>query len=132
MCSSLPPVTPVALDAERLASVRAALPALGAGIYLNAGTSGPLPAETAAAMDQIAQYELAVGRGHIDGFVEFLQRLEEARAAVAALLTVDVDDIAITHATTEGMNLGIHGIDWRAGDKAVLVSVLRTSSRSCG
>lgn len=119
MTSPIPPVPPVSLDAERLAALRAALPALGAGIYLNAGTSGPLPAETAAAMDQIAQYELAVGRGHIDGFIEFLQRLEEARAAVAALLTLDVDDIAITHATTDGMNLGIHGIDWRAGDKAV-------------
>lgn len=113
------PVPPVPPDAERLATVRAALPALAAGIYLNAGTSGPLPAETAAAMDQIADYELSVGRGHIDGFMEFLQRLAEARAAVAALLTVDVDDVAITHATTDGMNAGINGIDWRPGDRAV-------------
>ena len=40
-----PPPTP-ARGRERLAEVRAALPALGAGIYLNTGTSGPLPAET--------------------------------------------------------------------------------------
>lgn len=106
-------------DDERLAAVRAALPALGAGIYLNTGTSGPLPAETAAVMEQMAAYELAVGRGHSDGFHEFLQRLEEARAAVAALLTVDVDDIAVTHAATDGMNIGINGIDWRPGDRAI-------------
>ncbi|MEX1171856.1 MAG: aminotransferase class V-fold PLP-dependent enzyme [Chloroflexota bacterium] len=115
----LPPAPPGSQDEERLVAVRAALPALGAGIYLNTGTSGPLPAETAAAMDQVAAYELAVGRGHVDGFIEFLQRLEEARASVAALLTVDTDDIAITHATTDGMNIGVNGIDWRPGDRAV-------------
>ncbi len=99
--------------------VRAALPAVGAGIYLNAGTSGPMAAETAAAMAEQADYELAVGRGHPAGFVDFSQRLDEARAAFAALLTADVDDIALTHATTDGMNLGVHGIRWAPGDKAV-------------
>ena len=37
-------------DADKLAAVRAALPATSAGIYLNAGSVGPMPAETAAAM----------------------------------------------------------------------------------
>jgi L-cysteine/cystine lyase len=106
-------------EAERVAAVRAALPATGAGIYLNAGTSGPLPAETAAVMAQMAEYELNVGRGHTDGFLDFLQRMEEARAAVAAVLTADPDDIALTHAATDGMNVGIHGIDWAPGDRAV-------------
>ena len=40
-------------DADRLAAVRAALPALDAGIYLNTGSVGPLPAETAAAMAEL-------------------------------------------------------------------------------
>jgi L-cysteine/cystine lyase len=95
------------------------LPALDAGIYLNAGTSGPLPAETAVVMAQMADHELAVGRGHIDGFHDFLQRMEEARASVAAVLTADPDDIALTHAATDGMNIAVHGIDWGPGDRAV-------------
>ena len=95
------------------------LPALGAGIYLNSGSSGPFPLEAAAAMDEMSDYHLRVGRGDVDGFLDFMQRLEEARAAVAAVLTADVDDIAITHATTDGMNVGVHGIDWRPGDRAV-------------
>jgi len=45
--------------------------------------------------------------------------MDEARAAVAALLTADVDDIALTHAATEGMNIGVNGLDWRTGDRAV-------------
>jgi L-cysteine/cystine lyase len=110
---------PDSTEAERLASVRAALPALGAGIYLNAGTSGPLPAETAAVLAQMADYELNVGRGHPEGFHEFLQRMEEARATIAALLTTDPDDIALTHGASDGMNIAIAGLDWSPGDRAV-------------
>jgi L-cysteine/cystine lyase len=95
------------------------LPALEAGIYLNAGSTGPLPAEAAAAMAQLAEYELTVGRADPDGLIEFLQRLEEARAAAAAVLVADVDDIALTHATTDGMNIGVHGLDWLPGDRAI-------------
>ncbi len=114
---------PPSTDAERLAAVRAVLPALGAGIYLNTGTSGPLPAETFEVMRQLQEYELRVGRADVAGFIEFTQRIDEARAAVAALLTADVDDIAITHAATDGMNVGINGIDWRPGDKAVTTTL---------
>ena len=39
-------------DTEKLAAIREAIPALSAGIYLNTGSVGPLPAETAAAKAQ--------------------------------------------------------------------------------
>ena len=42
-----------------------------------------------------------------------LQRMDEARAAVAAVLGGDLDEVAITHATTDGMNLGTWAIDWQ-------------------
>jgi L-cysteine/cystine lyase len=110
---------PTSPDADRLAAVRAALPALEAGIYLNTGSVGPLPAESAAAMDEMAAYELRTGRAHVDYYEETLQRMAEARAATAAILTADVGDIALTHSTTDGMNVGVWGIDWGAGDRAV-------------
>lgn len=110
-------------DAERLATIRAALPALAAGIYLNTGSVGPLPAETAAAIAEMAEYELRTGRAHVDSFALALQRMDEARAAVAAVLTADVDDIALTHATTDGMNIGAWGIEWRAGDRVVTTNL---------
>ncbi len=112
-------VAPSPPDADRLAAVRAALPALEAGIYLNTGSVGPLPAETAAAMNEIAAYELATGRAHPDYFEDMLQRMAEARAAVAAVLVADLSDIALTHATTDGMNIGAWSIDWKPGDRAV-------------
>jgi L-cysteine/cystine lyase len=116
-------VAPFPPDADRLAAVRAALPALEAGIYLNTGSVGPLPAETAAAMIEIAAYELTTGRAHPDYFDEMLQRMAEARAAVAAVLVADSADIALTHSTTDGMNIGAWSIDWKAGDRAVTTSL---------
>jgi L-cysteine/cystine lyase len=110
-------------DADRLAAVRAALPALEAGIYLNTGSVGPLPAETAAAMAELADYELRTGRAHYAYYEEMLQRMAEARAAVAAVLTADAADIALTHSTTDGMNVGVWSIDWQPGDRAVTTSL---------
>ena len=112
-------VAPQIPGTDRLAAVRAALPALAAGIYLNTGSAGPLPAETAAAMAEIARYELETGRATADWFGETLQRMDEARAATAAVLVADVDDIALTHSATDGVNIGVWSIDWRAGDRVV-------------
>jgi L-cysteine/cystine lyase len=114
---------PLPPDADRLASVRAALPALEAGIYLNTGSVGPLPAETAAAMNEIAAYELTTGRAHPDYFDETLQRMAEARAAVAAVLVADPADVALTHAATDGLNIGVWSIDWQPGDRAVTTTL---------
>jgi L-cysteine/cystine lyase len=106
-------------DEEKLAAVRAALPALDAGIYLNTGSVGPLPAETAAAMAELAAWELRTGRAHVDYVHDLYERMSEARAGAAAVLHADVDAIALTHSTTDGMNHAAWSIDWRPGDRAV-------------
>ncbi len=112
-------VAPFLPDDEKLAAIREALPALGAGIYLNTGSVGPMPAETAAAMAEIIEYELRIGRAALDYWDLFLERLAEARAAVAAVLGGDVDEIAITHATSGGMNAAIWSLDLHEGDVIV-------------
>lgn len=106
-------------DEEKLAAVRAALPAVEAGIYLNTGSVGPLPAETAKAMADLEGWELRTGRAHVDAYHDSLERMAEARAGAAAILHTDVDAIALTHSTTDGMNHAAWSIDWRAGDRAV-------------
>jgi L-cysteine/cystine lyase len=106
-------------DAEKLAAVRAAIPSLGAGIYLNTGSAGPIPLESAAAVEEMANYELRTGRASADYFDLFLERMAEARAGLAAILGADVDSVALTHATTDGMNIATWAVDWRPGDRAV-------------
>jgi L-cysteine/cystine lyase len=112
-------VAPFLPDAEKSAAIRAAIPALSAGIYLNTGSAGPLPAETAAAMAEMAARERDVGRGHAAAFEETLVRMDEARAGVAAVLGTDVSAIALSHSTTDGMNAGTLALDWRSGGRIV-------------
>ena len=106
-------------DAEKLAAVRAALPSLASGIHLNTGSVGPMPAEVAAAMDELEAYERDIGRAHLDYYLALLERMAEARAGVAAVIGADLDEIALTHAATDGLNVATWGLDWRAGDRAV-------------
>lgn len=106
-------------DPEKLTAVRAELPALSAGIYLNTGAVGPMPAETAAAMTEMADYERDLGRAHPDYFLESIARMAEARAGVAAVLGTDVDAVALTHSTTDGMNAATLLPDWRRGGRVV-------------
>jgi L-cysteine/cystine lyase len=110
-------VAPFLPDDEKVAAVRGALPALEAGIYLNTGSVGPMPAETAAAMAELVDYELRIGRGSMDYWDAFLERLAEARGAVAAVVGADVDEIAITHSTSAGMNAAVWSLDLRPGDR---------------
>jgi L-cysteine/cystine lyase len=106
-------------DAEKLAAVREAIPALGAGIYLNTGSVGPMPAETAAAMAELSLRDRDLGRADQARFEALLERMGEARAAVAALVGADVDNVALTHSTTDGMNAASLLPDWRSGGRIV-------------
>lgn len=106
-------------DTDKLAAVRAALPSLSAAIQLNTGSAGPIPAEVAAAMAELEAYERDFGRAQHEYWMDSVQRMDEARAAVAAVLGGDLDEVAITHATTDGMNLGTWAVDWTDGGRAV-------------
>jgi L-cysteine/cystine lyase len=106
-------------EAAKVTALREALPATRAGIYLNAGSCGPMPAETARAMDEAAGRELAVGRAAPGDWLDALARMDEARFAVAAVLVADPADIALTHSTTDGLNLAISSLPWQAGDRVL-------------
>jgi L-cysteine/cystine lyase len=107
-------------DAAKLAAVRTGLPSLAAGIQLNTGSVGPLPAETAAAMNEISAYELQTGRADMAYWQETLGRIDEARAAVAAVIGGQLDEVALLHATTDAMNIAAWSLDWRPGDRAIM------------
>jgi L-cysteine/cystine lyase len=106
-------------DPDKVRAIRADLPATAAGIFMNAGTCGPIPLPAAQAMAAVAERELTVGRAHRDAYDDLLVRMDEARAAVAAVLGTAVDRVALTGSTTEGLAAAILAIDWRAGDRVV-------------
>jgi L-cysteine/cystine lyase len=112
-------VTPPPSDPEKVRSLRAELPATAAGIFMNAGTCGPIPATAARTAAEVAERELTVGRAHRDAYEELLVRMDEARASVAAVLGTTLDRVALTHSTTEGMCLAIDAVSWRRGDRVI-------------
>ncbi len=116
-------VTPFLPDDEKLPALREALPSTAAGIYLNTGTAGPLPRESARAMAEAEAWELRTGRADVNYWRDSLERKAEARAAVAAILGTGTGSIALTHATTDGMNIATWAVDWRPGDRAVTTSL---------
>jgi len=117
--SGMPAAGETPAGREKLAALRAALPATRAGIYLNTGTCGPIPAESAAAMRLAEERELALGRATRDAHEELLDRMAEARGTLAAVLGTDMDSVALTHSTTEGIGLAVGTLDWRPGDRAL-------------
>jgi L-cysteine/cystine lyase len=116
-------VSPFLPDDEKIPALREALPATAAGIYLNTGTCGPLPRETAHAMAEAEAWELRTGRADRNYWEDSLERKAEARAAVAAVLGCGPKQIALTHATTEGMNIATWAVDWHEGDRVVTTSL---------
>jgi L-cysteine/cystine lyase len=116
-------VGPFLPDDEKIPAIREALPATAAGIYLNTGSAGPLPRETARAMAEAEGIEMRTGRADMAYWQDSAERMNEARAAVAAVLGTEPRRIALTHATTDGMNMATWAIDWRAGDRAVTTSL---------
>jgi selenocysteine lyase/cysteine desulfurase len=115
-------VAPFLPDAEKLAAVREGLPAVGAGIYLDTPLAGPLPAETARAMADVQSWELGTGRAGRDRRAEVLARIDEARAAAATLLTADLDEVLLAHGLDDAVARAVRTIDWRPGDRAVVVA----------
>ena len=107
----------------RLQAIRQALPATAATIYLNTGTAGPLPDAVTHALHEAVDAEASRGRSGADDFIAFLQVLEEDRRRLAEWVHADPDEIAITHHTTEGMNIVIWGLPWRDRDEVVTTTI---------
>ncbi|HVB76106.1 MAG TPA: aminotransferase class V-fold PLP-dependent enzyme [Ktedonobacteraceae bacterium] len=106
-------------DITHLQRIRQEMPATTAHIYLNAGTFGPLPVCVTHAMQERMQQELQNGRLGAAGYETMSIIYASARNAAAHLLHADVDEIALTDNTGEGLNIISNGIDWHEGDEVI-------------
>ncbi|MGZ4278336.1 MAG: aminotransferase class V-fold PLP-dependent enzyme [Solirubrobacteraceae bacterium] len=100
------------------AALRAEFPGLADRAYLNAGTFGPVPrAAVNAGRDLI---ELAAIEGRVRAYFEALLDLRERqRAAYAARLGAQPDDVALTTCTSEGVVRVLAGMDFAPGDEVL-------------
>lgn len=99
--------------------IRQELPATAAYTYLNTGTFGPLPTCATQIMQQRIQQDLQEGRLGAIFYEAMHTTYESARQAVARLVHVDTEEIALTDNTTEGLNVIFYGLNWSAGDEII-------------
>ena len=100
-------------------AARRDLPAARASAYLNAGTFGPIPTVTDAALRSHLDRARDVGRIGSAGFANWMGQLDVARIAFAKLLSASPDEIALNHATTDGCNTVVWGLPFERGDEIV-------------
>jgi L-cysteine/cystine lyase len=110
-------------DQNKIDKIRDQLPAVQCSAFLNTGTCGPLPKVVADTMADAAKRECELGRANIADFLEFRGTVQDTREALGNLLGVDAGTIALTHNTTEGMNISIWGLEWQPGDEIVTTSI---------
>lgn len=96
-------------------------------IYLNTGSVGPSP-EPALQAEADLSRTLAVQGPAAPFLWDHVRNVtDQARQALAAQLGAPPERIALTHHTSDGINIVAAGLDWRPGDE-VVVSALEHAS----
>src|SRR5580698_8055075 len=111
------PVAPSTPDWVR--EVRRQIPATREGIYFQSGAFGPSPVPvTVRVKDLLDVQEKGPANPR---YSKVLAEAEDAsRQRVAATFGARVEEVALTHNTTEGMNIVLWSIDWKPGDEIVV------------
>lgn len=99
------------------AGLRSAFPVLERIAYLNTGSVGPIPRAAFEAARAELDSALEHGRGGADHVERLLALAGELRSRLAARLGATPDEVALTGATTDGVNAVIAGLDLRRGDE---------------
>ncbi|MBD0347726.1 MAG: aminotransferase class V-fold PLP-dependent enzyme [Thermoleophilia bacterium] len=102
---------------------RALFPVLARYAYLNAGSVGPIARPTIAAMERELHRELEEGRGGAERFEAVVELRRRVREALARVLGVDGECVAVTSSTTESCRLVVAGLDLGADDEVVTTDV---------
>jgi L-cysteine/cystine lyase len=99
------------------------IPALANVVYLNTGSAGPLLRSVADVLTASVTHELERGRADNSSWRAFLDSRMDLRVALADLVGADAEEIALTHHTTEGLDIALWGIDWAPGDHIAITSL---------
>jgi L-cysteine/cystine lyase len=112
-------VAPFQPGPDKVATIRAALPATGAGIYLDTATAGPLSVDGVAAMRELLAYEERIGRADVDSRDASRERAAEACAVLATLIGATPDAVELSAGTAAGLAWAAGLPAWRPGQRLV-------------
>jgi L-cysteine/cystine lyase len=106
-------------ETEKIERIREQLPVTRRMAYFNTGSVGPLPVRATETIAAWVRRELDEGRIGVEAMQAANEVRARARAAVAGVIGAEPDEIALTHHTTEGINVVLWGLDWQPGDELV-------------
>jgi L-cysteine/cystine lyase len=98
---------------------RAQFPVLERLAYLQAGSCGPLPRAASDAMRAEVERNLVHGRAGMPYIERVLELRAELRAALAGLVSVSDEQVALTASTTDGCNIVLAGLELGPDDEVV-------------
>lgn len=92
-------------------------PITTSSVYLNTAAQGPWPTRTTRAVQQFADSAQFPGPDNGSGESDVFA---ETRTRLARLLNTAPEHLVFGPNTSYGLNVCMHGIDWRAGDNVVM------------
>lgn len=98
---------------------RSEFPVLERVAYFNTGSIGPVPRAAADAALGELRAGLERGRGGLPAFEHMRDLGDRLRQAAASLLGCEVAEVALTGATTDGVNAVVSGLELGSGDEVL-------------
>lgn len=110
-------------DSEKVTRIREMMPVTQEKAYLNTGTCGPLATVLRDELNSRLEEDFTAGRASADGFMKLMESSARLRQQIATMTQATAEDIALTHHTTEGMNIVLFGFNWQPGDEIITTTV---------
>jgi len=104
-------------------AARELLPATRHCIYMNTGTSGPCPRPSVEAMAGLHTWINSVGPSSPEAQAKAAEVSSQLRARLASFLNCAPEEIALTHNTSEGVNIVLTGIGIGPGDEIIVTDL---------
>ena len=101
-------------------AIRARFPGATESIYLNVARCGLLSTDV---YEAVTTHMTELRDGSLDK-AGYFATIERVREKFAALINADIDEIAFTKNTSDGLNMIASAIDWSVGDNIVLCTEL--------
>lgn len=113
----------MAIDSASVRRLRGQIPAMKGQVYVNWGGSGPSPTPVLREIERFLKRESRMGPFHPVLRDESKAAMQNLRVSVSKLLGARVNEIALADNTTSGINIAAAGIEWKAGDEAIVTDI---------
>jgi selenocysteine lyase/cysteine desulfurase len=99
--------------------LRGQMPVARRWAYFDHAAVAPVPQST---RDVMAAWLADVAENGDVHWLDWAQRMEQARQTAAQILGAQPEEVALVRSTTEGINLVAEGLDWQPGDNVVTLA----------